>query len=423
MKRAALYICYYHITDPLVESQVVAYLRELSARGIEMHLLTFEKERLSAERRTAIAARLAAAGIQWHTLRYHQRPSLPATLYDVAAGALASAQICRRHSIRFIHARSHVPAAMALLLKRFLGCRFLFDLRGLMAEEYLDAGRWSENDLKFRLTKRMERVFFREADALVMLTHRIKADLSASEPALARRNGGIQVIPCCVDLSRFEVSDEQREEYRRQRAWTDRKVLVYLGKVGTWYRPEAMAGFFRALREREPRSFFQILTQDDPTPMLRALSELEIDPADFDLRYSPPSELPLVLSAADAAISFRAGESSKRAASPTKVGECLAAGLPVVTNSGIGDCDEMLSGARVGVVLCDFTETEYERAATLLLGLINASDVRSRCRDYASAALSLHSVGAARYAGVYEAIFSSAASPLEQPAPECNQPQ
>ena len=68
---------------------------------------------------------------------------------------------------------------MALLLKRFLGCRFLFDLRGLMAEEYLDARRWTEDDVKFRLTKRIERVFFREADALVGLTHRIKADLTA----------------------------------------------------------------------------------------------------------------------------------------------------------------------------------------------------------------------------------------------------
>lgn len=405
MRRAALYICYYHLTDPLVESQVVAYLRELAGTGIEIHLLTFERGRLSAEQQTALRKRLRDAGIHWHTLRYHQRPSLPATLYDVLAGTLTAARICRCYGIRLIHARSHVPGAMALWLKRLLGCRFLFDLRGLMAEEYLDAGRWTENDIKFRLTKRMERVFLREADALVMLTHRIKGDLLAAEPSLSGRNGSIQVIPCCVDLRRFQVTVAQREEYRRERGWTDRKVLVYLGKVGTWYRPDAMAGFFRALHAREPRAFFQILTQDEPAPMLRALSDAGIGPDDFDLRYCPPSDLPLVLSAADATISFRAGEYSKRAASPTKVGECLAAGLPVVTNAGIGDCDELLGNHRAGVVLGGFDDTEYQVGADLLCELLQDTDVRSRCREVAEQYLCLDQVGAARYGALYNRLL------------------
>jgi len=417
MKRAALYICYYHITDPLVDSQVVAYLRELAARGIEIHLLTFEKQRLSPEQRESIRTRLEVEGIRWHHLRYHQRPSLPATLYDALVGTVTSAGICRRHGIRFIHARSHVPALMALLLKRFLGCRFLFDLRGLMAEEYLDAGRWTASDIKFRLTKRMERVFLREADALVMLTHRIKADLSASEPVLQSRNGSIQVIPCCVDISRFAVTDQERDAYRKERGWVDRKVVVYLGKVGTWYRPDAMSGFFSAVRARDPRAFFQVLTQDDPAPMLRALADAGVDAADFDLRYCAPSGLPLILSAADASISFRAGESSKRAASPTKVGECLAAGLPVVTNSGIGDCDEMLGGGRMGVVLTEFTEAEYQRGARALLELLDDPHVRERCRSYAADSLSLRTVGAVRYAGVYESIFNPGKSPAAHPSP------
>jgi glycosyltransferase involved in cell wall biosynthesis len=401
-RRAALYICYYRITDPLVESQVVAYLRAMARNGVEIHLLTFEQQRLSAPQQEAIRERLQASGIRWHSLRYHQRPSLPATLYDVLAGTLTAARICQRYGIRFVHARAHVPGAMALLLKRLLGYRFLFDLRGLMAEEYLDAGRWPETDLKFRLTKRMERVFLRDADALVMLTERIKQDLMMADPELRHRAEQVQVIPCCVDLSRFHVSEAQREEYRTQRGWSERKVLVYLGKVGTWYRPEAMVAFFRAFREQEPRAFFQVLTQDEPAPILAALAAAGITAADFDLRYSAPADLPLILSAADAAISFRAGESSKRAASPTKVGECLAAGLPVITNAGIGDCDELLGGNRVGVVLHAFEEGEYCRGAEQLAALLQEPDVRPRCRAVAERFLCLEQVGAKRYAAIYD---------------------
>jgi glycosyltransferase involved in cell wall biosynthesis len=407
MPRAALYICYYHITDPLVESQVVAYLRQMARQGTEVHLLTFERQRLSAKQQEAIRARLQEDGIRWHRLRYHQRPSLPATLYDVLAGTLTAARICRRHRIRFVHARAHVPGAMAFFLKRLLGCRFLFDLRGLMAEEYLDAGRWTETDVKFRLTKRMERVFLREADALVMLTEQIRRDLVLADPELRVRAGEVQVIPCCVDLSRFHISEAERSAYREQRGWSDRKVLVYLGKVGTWYRPEAMVAFFRAFREQEPRAFFQILTQDDPAPILAALSAAGIEDADFDLRYSPPSDLPLVLSAADAALSFRAGDYSKRAASPTKVGECLAAGLPVVTNAGIGDCDWLLGENRVGVVLNDFTEAENQTGARLLCGLLGTPDLRHRCREVAEEHLCLERVGAARYGLLYRRLAAA----------------
>lgn len=410
-RRAALYICYYRITDPLVESQVVAYLRAMARNGVEIHLLTFEQQRLSAEQQAAIRERLEAGGIRWHSLPYHQRPSLPATLYDVLAGTVTAARICQRYGIRFIHARAHVPGAMALLLKRLLGYRFLFDLRGLMAEEYLDAGRWPETDVKFRLTKRMERVFLRDADALVMLTDRIRRDLIVADPELRHRAEEVQVIPCCVDLSRFHVSDAQRDQYRAERGWSERKVLVYLGKVGTWYRPEAMVAFFRAFREQEPRAFFQILTQDEPAPILAALADAGIGAADFDLRYSAPADLPLVLSAADASISFRAGESSKRAASPTKVGECLAAGLPVITNAGIGDCDELLGGNRVGVVLSEFAPAEYARGAQELTALLREPEVRERCRQVAEEFLSLEHVGAVRYAAIYDQQV-----PASQPA-------
>ena len=95
------------------------YGDQWAARGIEMHLLTFERE-LPVERQQALNEMLAQAGITWHTLRYHKRPSLPATLYDIVVGALKAWRICRAHDITFIHARSHVPAAMAWLLARGL---------------------------------------------------------------------------------------------------------------------------------------------------------------------------------------------------------------------------------------------------------------------------------------------------------------
>src|SRR6266513_2010611 len=83
----SLYICYFGLREPLVQTQVLPYLRELVAGGVRMWLLTFEPQRWSAAAAAEWRERLRAEGIEWHMLPYHKRPTLPATLYDVARGA------------------------------------------------------------------------------------------------------------------------------------------------------------------------------------------------------------------------------------------------------------------------------------------------------------------------------------------------
>ncbi len=39
-----LYICYFGLREPLVQSQVIPYLAELAAHGIDLTLLTFEPD-------------------------------------------------------------------------------------------------------------------------------------------------------------------------------------------------------------------------------------------------------------------------------------------------------------------------------------------------------------------------------------------
>jgi glycosyltransferase involved in cell wall biosynthesis len=405
MKPAVLYICYYNITEPLVQTQVVAYLRELAGRGFPIHLLTFEREALSEEKRRFYERELKDAGIRWRSLRYHPRPSLLATLYDIAIGTMVAMRICRKNDVRLVHARSHVAAAMALTLKRLLGCKFLFDLRGLLAEEYLDAGHWTADDTKYRLTKRMEGVFFREADGFVMLTERVKEELVRNDPALQNRGEQIEVIPCCVDVNKFALGRSSREAYRRERGWTDRRVLAYLGKLSLWYLPDEMARFFAAAHQLDQRWFFQIFTQSGAGLMTEALQRAGVKPKDYDIRFALPDDLPKVLGAADATISFRKGLRSTVAVSPTKVGECLAAGVPVVTNAGIGDCDRIIGGQRLGVIVHNFSDNDFRRAAQELFDLIEDEGTSTRCQKFAEQELSLRTVGGPRYAAVYARLL------------------
>src|SRR5438445_7057910 len=135
-----LYLCYFGLREPLVQTQVLPYLRQISEAGSRISLLTFEPQSprawpdgLEDEWHT----RLEAEGIEWRWRGYHKRPSLPATLFDTAAGAYEAIRLGRRERIDVIHARGHVPAAMGALAARWTGSRLIFDIRGVMPEEYV----------------------------------------------------------------------------------------------------------------------------------------------------------------------------------------------------------------------------------------------------------------------------------------------
>jgi hypothetical protein len=154
--RRVLFISYNGMLEPLGQSQVLPYLRELAKRGVRITLLSFERAKaFETEGKAAceeLRQKLESQGIEWHWLRYHQRPSVPATFYDVLAGIRKASSLVRSRQIEMIHARGHIPAAIALGVKRRLGTKMIFDLRGLMAEEYVDAEHWREGSIPYRIT-------------------------------------------------------------------------------------------------------------------------------------------------------------------------------------------------------------------------------------------------------------------------------
>ena len=394
-----LYIGYFGLREPLVQTQVLPYLRELAQGGLEVHLLTFEPElraRWPEQERRAQERRLVAEGIHWSALPYHKRPTLPATLFDVIAGIIKARRLIRHHGISVVHARSHVPGYMGLWLKRLTRCCLIFDLRGLMAEEYEDAGIWTPDSLPFKLIKRVERAVLRRADQVVTLTNRAAAWVE--EQGFARPH----VIPCCVDFARFALPAEVSETRRHLRA---RFTVVYTGSVTGLYLLREMVRFVRALEQLRPDTHFLVLTAGDEAYVLRVAEEEGLAADALTVMRAQPEEVGSYVAAARVGLSFRKPTFSQLAASPTKVPEYWAAGIPVITNAGIGDMDEIVRRERVGIVLDKFTEEDFTAAARALLALLSEQEaLAERCRAVAQREFSLTAVGGPRYRRVYQAL-------------------
>jgi len=417
-----LYLCYFGLREPLVQTQVLPYLRELSRGGIGVCLMTFEPEwghSWPEPERDEWRARLESEGIRWRALAYHKRPSLPATLYDIAAGALTAIRLIRRERVDVIHARGYVPAAMGALAKPWANpwakpgrrCKLIFDIRGFMAEEYVDAGVWPEGGLLYRLTKAAEKKLLEAADGYVVLTEKARKILFPADPLADPSNSReagvsarpVEVIPCCVDAERFRAFDaESRDGLRRELNLEGRRVIVYVGALGGWYLTDEMAELMAVARHEDASTFSMVLTQSPPEMIIRRLNSLGMDQSDYLVKKVLPENVPRYLKAADFAVSLIKPCYSKMSSSPTKMAEYLASGLPVISNAGIGDLDELIGEDKVGVILDDLNRESYRRALEEMRRLLLEHGIAERCRDSARNRFDLAGVGGVRYRRLYQ---------------------
>ena len=398
-----LYVCYLSLEDPLVDTQVVAYLERLARGGHTIHLLTFDPE--LGVRRRGFREDMARRGISWHSLPYHKRPSLAATIYDTLAGAAMAAWIVRKEKLEAIHARNHVPAAMALMVRRVTGCRLIFDIRGLMAEQYVEAGSWRRGGLPYRLTQWVQDRAVLRADAVVMLTNRVRRDLFGERPP-----DTAEVIPCCADLERLAAKPDAAAELGEDLGIAGRPVMAYVGKLSGRYMTEEMVRFFAVARRAQPSLAFLVLTQE-PADALRAeLVGQGISDSEYRITRAAPEEIGRYLATASFGVFLYRSGFSDIAVSPTKVGEYLGAGLPLVSGPGVGDTDALVRENGVGVIVEDHTDRGFEAAAREILQLAADPACRERCRAVAEENFSLRRVGVPRYDRVYRSVAAAAAA-------------
>lgn len=408
--RRVLYISYNGMLDPLGQSQVLPYLRELSKLGVRFSLLSFERAAAFSldgqAKRDELRTQLAAQGIEWHALRYHQKPSLPATMYDVLHGVRYAKRLVRRNKIEMVHARSHIPAAIALRLKRRFGLKMIFDLRGLMADEYVDANHWREGDARYRITKRMEHKALTEADGIVTLTEKIWPVIKEWS-VLRDRDVIHEVIPCCVDLDLFRFDPRAREQKRAEFGLQSRLVLIYSGSIGGWYLTEEMADFFAVLLRKRSDAHFLWLTHG-PAEMIKDLMDKRgIEAKQYTVVRAAPNEVWSYLSAGDAGIAFYKPAFSRMATSPVKVAEYLACGLPIAINAGIGDSDALITEEKIGTLLRSFNDEEYADAAAEVERFVGDVDqTRRRSREVSERLFDVRRVGGERYGRLYERVLT-----------------
>ncbi len=404
-----LYLSYDGMTDPLGQSQVIPYLRGLSSKGHIITLISFEKKDHYKKLSSEIKNLLDHSGIRWVPLRYTKKPPVLSTVYDVLRMRSKAFSIARKEKTEIIHCRSQLTALIGLQLKKRLGTKLIFDMRGFWADERIDGNIWSLSNPIFRIIyrffKRNEKRLLIESDQIISLTENAAdylQQLKLKENSLLP----ITIIPCCVDLELFSeknIDTEKKNELRKATGASDHSfILLYLGAIGTWYLLDEMLDFFSCLLKQKPDSLFLFITPESGKTIFEKAAGKKIPVEKIIVRSSERTEVPAWISVADASIFFIKPAFSKKASSPTKQGEIMAMGVPVICNRGIGDTDRIIRVAKAGWIVSEFTDKNYSSVIDQLDS--KSQDDKAQIVHAAAEFFSLEK-GVEKYDSVYKKLF------------------
>lgn len=395
-----LYLTRNGLLEPLGQSQVFSYLRGLSQEH-RITLITYEKDDdwADTQRVAKLRAECERLGIRWLPQRFRPRPKVIAPALSMARMVWLVMREVRRQRVRLIHARSYIPAAVALVVSRLTGVPFLFDMRALWPEELITAGRLRRGSMLHKAMVAAERACLRHAGGVVSLTHAAAEHLRRVYPEdLAGQT--VSVIPTCADLDRFVPASQPPSQ----------RVIGCLGTVlSGWFRLDWLAAFLAVAAKRDPELRFELSTRDDPAKVRAAIGGNADLQSRLHIAPSASERVHQVLQGQMASVMFFTQGLGKLGSSPTRMGEILGCGLPVIANDGVGDVAQIIRERRVGVLVSDSSEEAMEAAWDELRELMDDPGLGARCRSAAEEIFSLEG-GTAAYSTLYAEVLEKSAS-------------
>ena len=207
-----LYISYDGMTDNLGQSQVIPYLKSLTAKGFSFTILSFEKPKNYNKNKNTISKLLHDAKIIWEPRKYTSFPPIISTLVDVFILTKSTKQLQQKEHFDIVHCRSYISALAGLLLKRQYSVKFVFDMRGFWADERVDGKIWNLKNPVFNWIynyfKSKEEHYLSNADCTISLTDAGKKEIH-SWKHLQLNPIPVKVIPCCADFEHFKRTSFQ----------------------------------------------------------------------------------------------------------------------------------------------------------------------------------------------------------------------
>lgn len=370
-KKQVLYLSYDGMTDPLGQSQVLPYIIGLAENGYSFTLISCEKKERFYQNKATIEQICSDNNIDWQPIFYSKNPPVLSTVWDVFQMNKKAKKLHQKKQFQIIHCRSYISSLIGLGFKKKYSTKFIFDMRGFWADERVDGKLWNLKNPLFKWVynffKTKEKSFLTHADKVISLT------LSGKQEMLTWKIDGLSaekivVIPCAADYNLFELVNQEKQSQAKIKLGLkpSQFVLGYIGSLGTWYLADEMLQFFSVLKQKYTDAKFLFITPDDKEQLISLGKKYRLDAEDFIVNFAQRKDIPSIAHAFDFSIFFIKPSYSKKSSSPTKMGELLAMGIPLICNNNVGDVEAIMHQTKAGFCIDTFNETHFEKIVNQL---------------------------------------------------------
>ena len=375
MKKYESYDLTYVTIDSLSEgvgsSQITPLISRLSKSGLKINLISYEKTNPNSE----LIAYFESIGVKWNFRNFG---------FNGLLGGIERFNSLRKEipKTNLIHARSDIPAVSAISSRQ---APVLWDVRSLWADQKVMIQKSLVNKTLYGIFRGLESISAGKSLGMSTLT-------SAVVPILEQRHKRLPllrtVVPTAVDLDYFKLSPIMPAKAQ----------ALFSGTYNEYYDLNLSALFMDEFRKHN------IVETHWARPKESNKSHIGVG----ETIVFPSSQTGLANLIPDysfgvSVCKMDAGP-SLTAAMPTKIGEFLACGRPIVVNRGLGDMDQFIEEFNAGIIL-DGTASNLVESAAKLAGLLSDSETPRRCRALAEKYFSMD-IGASKYIDLYSQILS-----------------
>lgn len=307
------------------------------------------------------------------------------------AGAILGLFITPDICIGETHNSYHVISAIKKIHKK---CHVCIDLHGAYPEEtYYSHCSQAKISSIVQLLDHYERKLINGVDIVICQSEAMRKHLCAKHKVQPQK---FLVYQCGVNMLKFSHDEKLGSLARKTlNISKDDYVFVYLGGLHSWQLIDDVFLIYKKISIIVENTKLLVITSGPLKTVCDKASNYGVDIVNLRVLSVPHHKVPMYLSACDFGFLLREDTLLNQVACPTKLGEYLACGVPVITSS-IGNTWNWTSGSTDQICIVDYSNPD--RASQQIFNFLKKTttskdkeNIKSSCRELAQKKLSAQS--------------------------------
>ena len=391
-KKKVKFISYDGILEPIGDSQVLSYAKTLSKK-YSIKILSFEKK-ININNKTKITNKineLRKFDIKWKMLKYHNYTIILGTLHNLFNGILDNLIDIMFNKINFYHIRGPIPGISIIPFIKIFKIKFIFDMRGFWADEKVDRLGWNKKNILYLFFKKIEKILLNSSKFIVCFTSDAKKIL-INEYLIKKEK--IFIIPTCVDTDIYKFKIKSKK---------NNVNFCHLGSIESAYNIEKLLKLFSFFLTIDPQINLIFYTNQNSKKLKEQILKYKIPKKNCIVISLNKKTLIKKLNNIDIGIFFCNNNFSIKGSYPTKIGEYLSCGVPIMCNNFNEEINNLIIENKIGII-SDFDSNNFFQIFNKIKTFLN-NKIRIKCRKIAEEKLSLK-LGSNKFLYIYNKMKS-----------------